>query len=509
MVSMSASLNLRRKPLQIINKRLQLYREHANSVSLGKLYEILDMEPTPLQSAMVELFDNRLEDWNELNIAASRRFGKTMSASILAVRELLLVNSSTICISKSSKSVGVLFNEILRLLRVLGIRPTKVNSNNYTLQVNESYFKATPFKTMDTLLGNFATLIIADESGVYAAEEEMAINLLPMRNDAGSYENTGMFVAKTVRISSPRSLGSDFYYVMLKGYEDKPKELGLKDIYISPKGYCSLTYSIYDSPLVSPELIESLKQTTDGDVWKTEYLAKFINMGAASAFDRFNQGDNTFNLEELTKRIGGTSLESLGFNFESMSESSPRLQGFLGIDIGWRDSSSVIVGTVIDNKIYVLDAFASPYLTTKELAGEIQNIITKWSSLPLPLDFSNGAIYIDKTAALTSADLNNTYDIPAMPGYNKVKEGISLINAGFKTKKVYINEALGDLVDEIETLSYKENIVGALSKTSGDPFVRLKGKGHHDRVHAMRYMVTSIMMYWGYATEASELDYEA
>jgi len=491
--------------LQIVNKRLKLYQEHTNSVSLAKLYELLDIQPTPLQDAMIDLFDNKLTDWNELNISASRRFGKTFSTAVLVVRELLIVNSSTMAISKSSKAVGVLFNEILRLLRVLGIKPTKINSNSYFLQVNDSIFRATPYKTVDTLLGNYATLIIADEIGVYNVEEEMGITLLPMRNDAGSYEDTNMFVSKVVRISSPRSIGSDYYYNYIKGLVGRPKDLAVGKVYISPNGICSLNYNIYDSPLVSPQLIESLKQSTEDSVWKTEYMAKFIHMGAASAFSQFNKDTNLFDIKELVNSIGGN-LASLGFNIKAVSENSPRLQGFIGIDIGFKDSSSIIIGTVIENRIYVVDSFASPYLTTKEFAVHIQEMITKWQTHELGLDFSEGAIYIDKSAALTSADLNTTYDIPAIPGYNKVREGISLINAGFNTSKVLINEDLVELIDEIETLAFKDTVIGSLNKNQGDPFIRVKGKGHHDRVHAMRYMITSMMMYWGIAVE--EIPYD-
>ena len=485
--------------MQITNKRLVDYQRHASSVSLAKLYELLDIEPTPLQKAMIELFDDNIEDWNELNISASRRYGKTFSTAILIVRELLIVNSSTMAISKSSKAVSVLFNEVLRLLRVLGIKPTKINSNSYMIQVNESVFRATPYKTVDTLLGNSATLIVGDEIGTYNVAEEMAITLLPMRNDAGAYTDTNMFVSKVVRISSPRAIGSDYYYDFIKGLEGRPKDLEKGKVYISPKGICSLNYDIYSSPLVTPQLVESLKQSTDEDVWKTEYLAKFIHMGAASAFSQFEQRNNTFNLSKLIKSVGGN-IRNLGFNLECLSEGSPRLQGFLGIDVGFRDESSIIVGTVIDNKIYILDTFSSPYLTTKEFAKEIKDMMLKWQLHELALDFTEGAIYIDKSAALTSADLTVTYDIPTIPGYNKVRDGISLINTGFSSHKVFINEDLVELIDEIETLTFKENLVGGLNKNQGDPFIRVKGN-HHDRVHAMRYLVTSLMMYWGIAVE--------
>ena len=93
-----------------------------------------------------------------------------------------------------------------------------------------------------------------------------------------------------------------------------------------------------------------------------------------------------------------------------------------------------------------------------------------------------------------------------MPGYNKVREGISLMNTAFKTQSLYINKELTFLIDQITMLAFKEAIIGSINKNVGDPFVRIKGH-HFDTLHALRYMSTSIMMYWGYANESINVDY--
>jgi len=489
--------------MRILNRLSEDYKAHSKQISLGKLYELLEIQPTPMQDGLIELWDNRLEEFSEVNVAASRRQGKTFSAAVLIVRELLTINSSTMVVSKSAKSVGVLFNEVLRLLRVLGVKPSKINSNQYSLQVNDSIMRCTVHKTVETLLGNKASLIVLDECGTYAYSEDININLLPMRNDFSTYEDTAMFVSKILRISSPRAIGSDFYYDHIKGDIARPFEIPHTNVYVAPKGVCSMTFSIYDSPLANEQLIRSLKATTDEEVWKTEFLSKFIHMNSISAFSMFNDESNTFKLDELIKRIGRGSAANLGFNFESMGGST--LQGFLGLDVGFRDNSAIIVGTVIDNNIYILDGFEQAHMTSKEFAEEIQAYITKWSVGAMPLDFTEGAIYIDKSAAMMAADLNVTYDIPAMPGYNKVREGISMMNTGFKTNKIYINEELTGLIDQINMLAFKETVIGAINKNSGDPFVRVKGH-HFDIVHALRYMTTSMMMYWGIAVEEVPYD---
>jgi hypothetical protein len=483
--------------MHIKNKLSEDYKLHTREISLNNLYKLLEIEPTPMQLGLITLWDDKLEEFSEVNISASRRQGKTLSGAILAVRELLLVNSSTMVVSKSAKSVGVLFNEILRLLRVLGLKPTKVNSNQYSLQLNDSILRCTVHKTMETLLGNKASLIILDECGTYAYSEDVNINLQPMRNDYGTYKGSNQFVAKILRISSPREIGSDFYYDFIKGLIGKSKKPGGGgDIYISKQGICSLTFSIYDSPLATPELIEALKETTDKETFDTEFLAKFIHMNSISAFNMFNPDVNTFNFKTLSNTVGGSTLESLGF----VGDTTSRFKGFLGLDVGYRDNSAIIVATVMDNKIFILDSFAKSYMTSKEFAEEIQKMIDKWTYGKFPLDFGEGANYIDPSAALMGADLSNTYDIPVLPGFNKVRDGISLMNTAFKNRELLINDELTELIDQVSMLAYKEALVGSLNKSAGDPFIRVKGH-HFDSVHAMRYLVASLQQYWGIARD--------
>ena len=52
----------------IKNKLSEDYKLHTASVSLGKLYELLDVEPTPMQLGLIDLWDNNLRHFSEVNI---------------------------------------------------------------------------------------------------------------------------------------------------------------------------------------------------------------------------------------------------------------------------------------------------------------------------------------------------------------------------------------------------------------------------------------------------------
>ena len=468
----------------VISPEVREYIQAAEIVSLGKLFPLLKVDPTDMQNKLIDLFDNKLKEWNFLTLVASRRSGKSFSMAILVVRELLIPHSSTIMISTSAKSLSNLFNEILRLLRILGIKTSAINSQNYYIRIGDSHFRAAFPKSVEGVVGNKASLLCFDEAGLYQYQDFADRLLLPMRLDYKTYPDTLRFVSKVVLISSPRAIGSDFYITYNKGLRPLKErhKYPKNDNYISPDGYTSLHYSIYDSPLVSPEMIESIKESNTDEVWKTEYLAQFIPATQGSVF-KFND-DNIYNQQELFDSIK---------NMENKST----LQGFIGCDIGIRDNSAIVVATVFDNKLYILDGFEKGMLTTEQLAKQIQQMKNHWINHPiLPLDFEEGATYIDPSALTVRHDLANIYDIENLPAYNKIKAGIDSINTLFEHKLLMIPDNMDNLIIQAQELSYTESAIGSINSGHHDPFVRVKGH-HYDLVHAFRYCVASMYRYWG------------
>ena len=480
--------------MQIINKETQEYRESCKLISLGKLFKALDVEPTQMQLSLIRDFDERLEHWSYLTLAASRRSGKTFTVSIITVFELLKPNSSVILVSKSSKSLTANFNEIIKNLRLLGIKPDKINSNTYSLTIGNSHLRCAVQSQTENLLGAKASLIIIDEAGVYSYKEFMDQALLPMRIDYGSYEETKQFVSKVIRVSSPRTIGSDFFNDFERGLPPLFERHNYKrnDGYISKDGYISYRYNIYDSPLVTATLIESIKANTDEDIWKTEYLCEFIHASAVNVFPHFDKTISLYDRNELYDK-----LKAIG--------KTHKLQGFIGVDIGLIDNMAVVVGTIIDNSIYILDSHQENMITTSKLAEIINNFKDKWENHDkLPLAFDEGATYIDPSAALTRYDLATDYEVENLPAFNKIKEGINDINTLFEHKRLFIPYDQDALIQQIELLAYKDAAVHSLNATtSGDPFVRLKGH-HFDIVHAFRYLCASITRYWGYGLETND-----
>lgn len=469
----------------IQNRETFEYREASNLLSLAKMFNVLNVTPTPMQLKLIDDFDNRPMYWSEINVAASRRQGKTFTVSVIAAMEILKPYSSVIIVSKSSKSVSANFNEILKNLRLLGIKPDKLNSNTYSITIGNSHLRCSTYKTVEDLLGMRASLIILDECGVYDYREFLDQVLSPMRIDYGSYQETSQFVSKILRISSPRAIGSDFHRDFEKGLPSiMERHLHERNSGYINKGCISYQYSIYDSPLVTPDIIEAIRSSNEEDVWRTEYLAEFIHNSNTSVFPQFNKTRHLYNLQDFLDKM------------ETVSRGTT-YKGFIGVDIGLIDSTALVVGTVIENRLYVLESFNSNLMTTDGIAENIKRLKIKWSNhSQLRLDFDDGATYVDPSAALTRFDLANTHDVENLPAFNKIKEGINDINVLFRDNLIYIPEAEGELIEQLELLSYKESAVHSLSaSTSGDPFIRIKGH-HFDIAHAFRYLTASLKRFW-------------
>jgi len=469
--------------LKIINKETQQYREASSLVALGKLFNALDVTPTPMQQSIIRDFDERLDQWSYMTLCASRRSGKTFTISIIVCFELLKPYSSVILVSKSSKSLTANFNEIVKNLRLLGIKPDKINSNTYSLTIGQSHLRCAVNSQTENLLGAKSSLLLVDEAGTFNYADFMEQALLPMRIDYGTYEDTKQFVSKVIKVSSPRTIGSDFHKDYLKGLPPiMERHLHERnDGYISPDGYISYNYNIYDSPLVNEDIINAIIKTTEPDIWRTEYLGEFIHASATNVFPRFNKETHLYDQVDLFKKL----------------DKSITFQGFIGVDVGLVDSTAFVVGTIIENKLFILDTFHSNLMTTDEIAKNLSSMIDKWENHDdITLDFSDGAIYIDPSAALTRFDLANDYDVENLPAFNKIKAGVDDINKLFKDNLIFIPFDSNTLIEQLETLAFKETVASQLSaSSSGDPFVRVKGH-HYDVAHAFRYLVASLKRFW-------------
>ena len=498
--------NLNPLPKQISGKDKEEYREMAKIVSLSKLFDALGIVKTPMQEKISILFDEKLELWQHLNLVASRRSGKTYTAAVIIVRELLIPNSSTVCVSKSAKSMANLFKEIVKNLRTLGIKTDKINSQQYFIQIGESVFRGGMISATEGLLSSRASLLVLDEAGVYKYREQLSQELSPMRLDFGAYPKTGMFVAKIVLVSSPRFIGSDFYDDTEKGLPPVIERYKHErnDLWISPSGYVSLHYNIYDSPLLTDQMRASIEQSeTDEMVFKTEYLAEFVPFSASNVF-KFGDKD-IFDYDKF--------MENMKKNKE-LGLLDKQLPLFIGLDIGYTDNSAITVSTVIENVMYVLETFDKGMMTVEDIATALKQLIYKWETHPiLPLSLYHGTIHSDPSALTTNQSLILDYDIPIQNGYNKIKDGVDHINLLFRHNLLKISNKQSRLIQQLKLIAFSESALQSVNSNKADPFIKPpKGVGHWDLISAFRYSVVTVGRQFNLPDvprfDYSETDYE-
>ena len=458
----------------------------AKIISLGKLFDALGITKTPMQEKMSILFDSKLDRWNQLNLVASRRSGKTYTAAVVITRELLIPNSSTVCVSKSAKSMANLFKEILKNLRTLGVKTDKINSQQYFIQIGESVFRGGMISATEGLLSSRASLLVLDEAGVYSYRTQLSQELSPMRLDFGVYPETGMFVAKILVVSSPRFVGSDFYEDAEEGLPpiNKRHEHERNDLFISNSGQVTLNYSIYDSPLLTDQMRSAIENSeTDELVFKTEYLAQFVPFSASNVFTFSNE--NVYDYDKF--------MEDMERNHK-IGLMTGELPLFIGLDIGYADNSAIVISTVIENVMYVLDTFDKGMLTPEDIAKILKELIYKWETHPIiPLSLYHGTIHSDPAALQTNQSLILDYDIPIQNGYNKIKDGVDHINLLFKHNLLRIPHNQPRLIQQLTLIAFSESSMHSINANKIDPFIKApKGVGHWDLISAFRYSVVTV-----------------
>jgi len=437
--------------VELQNKEIELYKNTTDKIKMKKLYESLDITPNKVQEELIDLVDEKRDEVNNLVLCMGRRGSKSFSASIIIVRELLVPYSSVGILAPLIKVTGILWDEVRKRLRELNIKPTSINNQARTLELeNGSTLKAASEDSIEALLGNRFSLIVVDEAAIFKGLKDiLEMILYPTMSDFG-VRKSGVPYGKMLIISTPRGVNNDFFYYFT---QEKTKS-----------NWKSLQYDSSVNPLNTKAFLEQMKESLDDLTYKQEILAQFVSIGGNDVFFSFNPDKNTYKMEEITKFITKDS------------------KIVAGLDIGFKDSSASVLILVNEKGFYVLDTIMLSQSTTKEVCDSFKLLEDKYPSKP-------EIRYIDPAAALTSFDFANLYGYITYPADNSVREGISILNELFRSNKLFIEESLVDLIGQITTIQWKTS-----NSRSTDPFQ--KHKSHHfDLIHALRYGVYTYYKY--------------
>ena len=379
--------------------------------------------------------------------------GKSLSTSVIALRELLVPFSNTILITPSYKNSKILFNETIKHVKQLKLPIKSINKNSFTLELeNGSTFGSYTSTNFEAALGSRASLLIFDETQSIPNVMDMLERILmPMLLDYGTRDN-GVLFGRCVFLGTPRESGSEFHNLFLR---EKTRR--------NWKSYNSPSTC---NPLLPREYIEAQREILPELVFRNEILAEFVATGT-NVFHTYSEELNLYDPEEV---------DLTGAQF------------IVGLDFGYQDSTAaVLVFTTKSGDYYVADTYQKNLTTTKNHVKSFKHLEERANGI---LDTRYG----DPSAAQLIHDLRENYDYDVTKAFNRIDAGISTINTlmspqGYNRKpKLYINKNLGELRRQIMSVTFKENVS---TSNQSDPFNKDPEGTHWDLLAAFRYAVAT------------------
>jgi len=434
---------------EVVSKDVELYRKiklGKKRPKLKKLFDLVGLIPLPFQQRVIDIVDNKYDQFFNLFFLAGRRSSKSTTAAMVGALDMLTPQANVALVTPSNKQSEIIFGEVLKILSKLGIKPISINSQQRTFKLeNGSTFYANSLKTIENLEGISLSMLIIDEVFLINDIDRILASLSPAMLTYGTHPN-GIRLAKTIMLGSLRK-NKDAYEYYLKGERGE-------------KGYISINYKATENPLFSKETLEQERQRLGEKEFRMQYLNEPILFQESGVFYSFDYKKNTISVE----------------TFKSIIDKDSIL--IAGLDVGASDNSSYLLIYVEGGKYYVLDGFEVNNTSEAKLAQMIKNIENKWGVEPT-------IRYIDPSAKLTRIGLANDHDLIFYPALNAIKESVSLINQLFEQEKLFINKEMKELIHQIQTIEWKEQ-----ATKSPDPFKRVKGH-HFDYIAALRYAIFS------------------
>lgn len=416
----------------------------------------------PSQSALTLglVFEYR---YRTLTVAAGRRWGKSVMASVLGLAELLVPHSSVMILAPALSNCEVIFKKIHRFLRQLGIKlvTERVRDMELVLE-NGSVLRVASVENAPSRLGLYLSLLIVDEAR-NIPRNLIQETILPMLFDMAP-------LSRAIYISSPAPGFMETMYNF--GQSDDPK-------YAS---FWSLNSPTYMNPTIPKEELDSWKVTMPPDIYLTEVMGLFTS-SEGRVFREFDRVENIFDIEEYP-HFSDWLRECLVIN---------------SIDPGYNHFFSGIWAVVVEeiDHIFIFAEYNVNNQVTEVHAASIKEIEAEWGVEP-------ALRYGDPASAQTLADLAVTHDLYYMKAIKDTSESINQLNALFFQKskvtgkrKLLISKDCLELRRQFTEVTWKvgkDDLTKEQSASGVKPFQSDKSgaKSDWDLIDSARYLALSL-----------------
>lgn len=435
------------------NAEIDLYRQATDKIDLKTVAQLLKFTPHAGQQPVFYVFDRQRSIINNLVMVLGRRTGKSISTSVIGVRELLIPYSSTILLTPTFNNAKIIFNEVLKHVNKLKLAIKSINKGAFRFELeNGARFSANSEANIESALGTYNSLIIVDESQSFEnLEAIMNQMLVPTLLDYGT-RPSGILYGRQVYLGTPRGEHNILFNLYSK-----------QDEFPNWKSFNAPSTT---NPILPKEYFEQMRQELGDMLYRQEILAEFIGSGK-NVFWAWDPLINTYNDGDV-----------------HFSKTTPVIAG---IDVGASDSTALLLIYRFPNGEYYVD---QAYIKNRTSTSQhIQNYL-EHENLMLS---SPELRYMDPSAAQLIIDYSTDYDYICVPANNAVQDSLKYINqlltpTGANNRpKLFINSRLQELIRQIARIQYKDQV----TKTSKDIFTKDPKGTHWDFIAALRYALYS------------------
>jgi hypothetical protein len=337
--------------------------------------------------------------------AVGRRIGKTTISNIIAQLVTLVPNSHALIMSPNYSLSTISFEEQRKLIKLFDLEVVRDNMKDRVLELaNGSTVRMGSVSQVNSVVGRSYTVILFDEAALTSdGQEAFEIALRPTLDKPNS---------KAIFISTPRGRMNWFAGYFNNGFSDSP----------SFNKWVSVHASYHENPRVSLEDIEEARATMANGKFEQEYLASFSSFeGQIYKFD--------------TDKFSYVLEDTSAFEF------------FMGIDIGFKDATAMIVLGYNGEVFYAVDEYQESQKTTNEYALACKELESKYDVQ---------MIFIDSAAAQTRHDWAMNFDISTINATKSVLDGVAYVQMTIEQEKLIVNPKCKNLLATLDQYRWSD-----------------------------------------------------
>ena len=357
-------------------------------------------------------------------IRCGRRFGKTFLATYHLLKFALSHPNSLswyVC-SDISTCVELAMPEFEKMCPPELIRHKNRQSRTYTL-FNGARISWKTGETADSLRGRGLDLVILEECAFWSKGRMLWHDVIrPQLSGRGKGMGNAIFV------SSPN--GSNWF----RQLENQVKNL----VKAGSTEWAVFTGTISDNPLITPEEIETLRESTPDLIWRQEYLGDHVD----------EIGLVYWEFDKIKSVI------------QSLPKTLQRATNVRGLDWGLNDNTACVWMSALDNrKIYVYDEYSHNNLDVPSHARIIQAKTIE----PIRHTCLDASCW-NRDASMTSvAKRFSNANIPVLKATRDLDGSLSDLKALVAKGDILIDAKCKNLINALEVWQYGQHEIDILA----------------------------------------------